>query len=82
MTTSIKFKMNYGADDSKRSYTIADVADYDAVANTVRERAKAFNTYLAESTSAPVFVSTEGNAATSISDVQIISIEETLIEGV
>lgn len=80
MTNSIKFKMNYGTDDSTRNYTITGVADIDCVANTVRTRAKAFNDYLAGSTSAPVFVSTNGNAGTSISDVQIINIEETQIE--
>lgn len=80
MINSIKFKMNYGEDDSTRNYTITDVADLDTAANTVRTRAKAFNQYLANTTSAPVFVSTDGNAATSISDVHVINIEETKIE--
>lgn len=82
MKNSVQFKMNYQSSTQKRQYTISDVAEADTVANTVRQRAKNFNTYLANSASAPVFVDADGNAASNITDIHIISVEETPIEGV
>lgn len=82
MKNSVQFKMAYNNSDQSRQYTIDDVADVDAIASDVRQRAKNFNTYLTSSASTPVFVDSDGNAAKAISDVKIISVEERVIEGV
>jgi len=78
----VQFKMAYNNSEQSRQYTISDVADIDAIANDVRQRAKNFNTYLVSSAATPVFVDSDGNAAKVIFDVKIISVEERVIEGV
>jgi len=78
----VQFKMAYNNSEQSRQYTISDVADIDAIANDVRQRAKNFNTYLTNSAATPVFVDSDGNAAKVIFDVKIISVEEQVIEGV
>lgn len=82
MNIDVKFKMNYNETDKQRTYTISDVPESAASANTVREKAQNFNSYLSTATVNPVFLSTEGKTAKEISDVQIIVTQETEIEGV